>query len=420
MTDVRTEIKAIKEELQAIENQCLEDWTTIPSAPSTTQDPPTVPQEPSSQTVQTQSQSSELQIQEPMAVSLPSDIEETSPATSVHPLHVNLPSCAETSAGVVSTVDPVTAFLERAEQRFAVGNSFAAGHSLNPPSSPNLNIPSFFTAQERYAETTVGSLFDEKLRDLDTQAEYVNHLAEQQVTALLKLKAIAEAAEFEAIRTGIIDGHSGSGSSGWLHHHQSATVSFVELDPQGCWVITSKPVDWLQPERDASAAAEQLRNLQKRRSRPAQAPVAALQPEPLRANRAEPRMAASSPNRSDSHEPTLSAILQQWFEQITSKLQHHTARLERRSRIASARLGRLSPLTSSPPAKQGSRRSSDQLAPSGVQFQVFALWIAGAAAVRISLNILAAVAPGLVPLAIIGFVGVGGWVAYRLLLKQAH
>jgi hypothetical protein len=423
MTDTHTEIKAINEELEAI-NQCLETFAILPNtalgdrlngkaelassvdvssevspqadgaepSPSKTIELPLAA--PSGQSSRAKEVLAELARSQPSAHAMPLPQFPKHPAPPVEFLRSSSPP-------TLRTAEPTAA---------AIAISDVDSRLTSTAQSSSVHIPAFAHLEESATEPILSSVFDEKLRDLDTQAEYVNHLAEQQVTALLRLKAIAESAEFEAIRAGILK-EPGSREQGWLRDHQLATVSFVELDDQGCWGITNQPVDWFQSERDSVMAAEQLRHLQKRRSytSPAQTQQG-RSPKPFRV--------ASQINQPRTAEPTLQARVQHWVKQGVSRIQHETDRFEGRSRLASARLGRLSPLISSrtAPVASTSAQPSTSL-PAGIQFPAFILWIAGAAAVRISLNILAAVAPSLVPIAIIGVLGLGGWVVYKMLAK---
>lgn len=433
MTDTRTEIKAINEELEVI-NQFLEHWAGLPntapgdrstpvSLPSQAHNLPAPPQEDAPE--QPLAKSIELPlatppVRTPLAKEILAELARSQPSAQpaeAPPIPLSRPTVAPEKFPRSSALppppqaeNPVTAAIATSSLSPRTAPPSSQADLLTPPpASPH--IPAFSPLDDAPPDQNLGSVFDEKLRDLDAQAEYVNHLAEQQVTALLKLKAIAESAEFEALRAGIIDEHSGSGERGWLRDHQLAMVPFVELDAQGCWTISSQPVDWFQAERDAVAAAEQLRRLHRGRS-----PIAQVQ-----GGRSPKQTYRKAPMRSrTAGEPTLQATLQYWLTQVLSKIQAQKTRLEGRSRLASARLGRLSPLNRQTDFAPPASSQSEPSLPAGIQFPAFILWIAGAAAVRISLNILAAVAPNLVPVAILGLLGLGGWIVYRMLSAQAQ
>lgn len=426
MTDTRTEIKAINEELEVI-NQFLETWTVLPNAvssdrPSLVTEDAVSPQEafvpenlevvapPPVKTVELPLAASPVRM--PLAKEVLAELARSQlpSRTLEEPPVVGTNQKIAPAAVRSSSAGTPTRATASAEGRIAGFEPVSPTARAIAPSS-SAQVAAFDPLKESAAEPELGSVFDEKLRDLDSQAEYVNHLAEQQVTALLKLKAAAEAAEFEAMRAGIIDEHLGIGETGWLREQQLATVSFVELDAQGCWVIRNQSVDWFQAERDAVSAAEQLRRLQRSRS-----PLP--QPQP-RQGRSPKQSRVSSHRPPVEENATIQTLIQRWLEQGVSKAQEQRARFEGRSRLASARLGRLSPLASQPTSLSTASSESAEALPGGIQFPAFVLWIASAAAVRISLNILATVAPSLVPVATIGFLGLGGWVLYKMLARSS-
>ncbi|MBF2079267.1 MAG: hypothetical protein IGR76_12295 [Synechococcales cyanobacterium T60_A2020_003] len=414
MTDVRTEIKAINEELQALETQFVEDWLLMPDTLGQGEcDRPTdhplespPPEDQASVRHMPHSQPSKrsadaLKPKIAPSPKPPAQIQisglangEQRQPTIQKP--IGLPSFQISSPSTAHTPSAKTQSMTKPSK--VLGEAIAKPATSQNPISP---------VQE---QDEFESVLDAKLRELDTQAAYVNHLAEQQETALLTLKAIAEAAQFEVIRSGLMDDPTGSTELNWLEDYQQATVSFVEDDGHGRWVIRSRAIDWFRAERDALTTAEQLRRLQKTRSRS----TVSSQPSPVSAApRRQPRLAiapVSDPEKRSSRrrreQSDASTLVRSWVKGAKRALDHHKAQLEARSPVLVSRLGRLSPLTPN--------SSPNEQSPAGVQFRIFVLWIAGAAAIRIGLNVLSAIAPSLVPVVILGGLGIGGLLFYRL------
>jgi hypothetical protein len=354
-------------------------------------------------------------------------------------------------------------------------------HPLTPSISEREDPTSLVPSSDVDSETRCDSTLDAKLQELQAQAEYVNHLAEQQETALLTLKAIAEAAEFEAIRTGVLhQPQQRSSSPRWLHQPEPAKVSMVMLDAQGRWQIQSRPVDWFQAERDAQAAADQIRALHRARSpilgsplstnqpiassreaaqgterkftapRPAPRFVelgatyetrngtrgsgAIAHPTDLGQSQSVPQSQSSRPDLPDSRTAggdrlDLAALknrMQTWMTQRMAEaqqaMQTSGPRSSGRSRHTATRLGRLpagasrngTPRNGDRPThatRRGKGRSPAVNPP--MQLQVFFLWIVIAAGVRVGLNIVASLAPSLMPVAILGLVCLGGVMLYQ-------
>lgn len=421
MTDVRTEIKAINEELQALETQFVEDWLLMPNALDPEErDRPAIPpsklphpekqlvyRTPPSQLSEQSVSAVKPQLTSPQEAPAQTQILDSSKGDqrpSTIPKPVGLPSFEISS--------PLTAYVMSPKlQAVTEPSKFPAGAIAKPVSSKNPITPDLEPKAD-CEQDEFESVLDGKLRELDTQVAYVNYLAEQQETALLTLKAIAEAVQFEAIRSGMMDDPTGSTQLNWLEDYQQATVSFVEADGHGRWVIRSRAIDWFRAERDALTTAEHLRRLQKTRSRSISSeelrPVSPAVPHHRQPRRAiapvsAPEKRASRRRQAPSDATTL---VHRWVQEAKHVLNHHKAQLEARSPVLASRLGHLSPLRPSP--------SPNEQSPAGVQFRIFVLWIAGAAAIRIGLNLLSAIAPSLVPVVILGGLGLGGLFFYRL------
>lgn len=108
----------------------------------------------------------------------------------------------------------------------------------------------------------------EVMRLLEVKADEINQLSAAQEAAMLELKAIAQKLErdWKALDTQQHIFASEAGDLPALCEYLETEVPLVQRDEKGAFVVTKRPVDLFQAERDAEWMAQSLRHRGDRRS----------------------------------------------------------------------------------------------------------------------------------------------------------
>lgn len=135
----------------------------------------------------------------------------------------------------------------------------AAIETLKQRSNPSGYLPSSQRQQTPDQTQTPEALIAHEVQRFDMQVAKVNALAQQQATAILSLKDLAENLE-EALKTFGIESHPDLDAiATFFADYDAASVTSIGCDQQGYYTLTANKVDFYQAERDAAATAESLR-----------------------------------------------------------------------------------------------------------------------------------------------------------------
>lgn len=112
------------------------------------------------------------------------------------------------------------------------------------------------------AHSPVAHSSDQAFQRLDAQAEAVNQLSATQEAAILKLKAIAEQVgqDWQASESTSLTGSRKAVRLPPICEYLEPAVPHVEKDQQGNFIVTSRAVDLFKAEREAERNAEKLRH----------------------------------------------------------------------------------------------------------------------------------------------------------------
>lgn len=316
----------------------------------------------------------------------------------------------------------------------------------SPVPSAESSQPNTTQELERHS-SAVSDVLEAKLEDawyrFEQQAQQVNYLSSRQEVAVLELRAIAQ--EVETLWNAMM-GNAVPQSLLHVDPEASAVLS-VQSDRAGAWWLTLRSIDWHLSTRYAQSTAATLRDIEQRRSDryhgefsprsrsiPASpSPIPDSRPTPQSAEPEgdrhiveprsaigpphsvrstppiEPPMAVSSPSDSpkdspkdEQDAPSSANPLHLMLGIVAGALQTTRTGL-RRSRLRGTKPRALRSQTSqkSHRVQRPSRRVAESS--SSVQWPSFtiqdaAVWIAGAAAVRILLNLVLVSQPSLQPL----------------------
>ncbi|MBD1909550.1 MULTISPECIES: hypothetical protein [unclassified Leptolyngbya] len=146
-----------------------------------------------------------------------------------------------------------------------------------PPFKPStLGVPDRSTSPvtERAALTQI----DETWQQLTAKAEHINQLASAQENALLELRAIAQRLERDWRATGLeqFPYADNTGDFSPLYRQSSATLTCVERDDDGNFLLASRTLDLLKAEREALQMAQVLRKKRRHQSTDFLTPVGGI------------------------------------------------------------------------------------------------------------------------------------------------
>ncbi len=127
--------------------------------------------------------------------------------------------------------------------------------TVAPPSRSTAQPPPIPLADD---EAALEQLLDEKFQQIQAQVDHINQLADRQEEAVLELKAIAESIEYQ------LEEGEQDADQDWppVCYYDAATLPWVTQDPNGSYVVTSRPLDWFKAEKNAHRMADHLRHVQ--------------------------------------------------------------------------------------------------------------------------------------------------------------
>lgn len=137
----------------------------------------------------------------------------------------------------------------------------AAGHELAMETERLSRLTSAYVKKLEQPKPPVVHSLDQAFQRLDAQAEEVNQLSAAQELAILKLKAIAEQAgqDWQSSDATSLAGLGKAVRLPPICEYLETAVPHVEKDQHGKFVVTSRSVDLFKAEREAALNAEDLR-----------------------------------------------------------------------------------------------------------------------------------------------------------------
>ncbi|MFQ3616820.1 MAG: hypothetical protein SNJ57_06720, partial [Cyanobacteriota bacterium] len=146
------------------------------------------------------------------------------------------------------------------------GRSSSSFAAVAAPTASTSVKPQFVAAsgRESHPEVPPCSEFStaEAMRLLEVKADEINRLSAAQEAAMLELKAIAQKLErdWKALDTQQQPFAGEAGDPPALCEYLETEVPLVRRDEKGAFVVTKRPVDLFQAERDAEWMAQSLRH----------------------------------------------------------------------------------------------------------------------------------------------------------------
>jgi hypothetical protein len=198
----------------------------------------------------------------------------------------------------------------------------------------------------------------EEIKRLEAQAERVNQLSVAQEAALLELRAIAE--KLERDRQSLPEDADEFAAEVPPCEYLTKAVPYVEREPDGAFIVTTRSIDLFKAEREAALMAQTLRH---RSGRPDSTP--------------NPRVGASKRRVAEPDSPLESAEV--WGKLLWQRLSKLTSQFIARRRKSS----------------KASRSQSAPVAAPSFSLPDAVIWVVGSTIARVGINLVLASFPGL-------------------------